>query len=71
MKHSSLLVTLTALLVFGLVLSACAPAATQAPAATEASAAACDGDYVLVPKNLGNPYFRQRVEQEKTLLYAA
>jgi rhamnose transport system substrate-binding protein len=45
------------------------PAATQAPAteapATEApteaaateAAAACEGDYVLVPKNLGNPYF--------------
>ena len=31
--------------------------ATEAPAATEASAAACEGDYVLVPKNLGNPYF--------------
>ena len=33
-----------------------APAATDAPA-TEPSAAACEGDYVLVPKNLGNPYF--------------
>jgi len=31
--------------------------ATEAPAATEASANACEGDYVLVPKNLGNPYF--------------
>ena len=26
---------------------------------------------LLTPANLGNPYFRQRVEQEKTLLYAA
>src|SRR5689334_8131714 len=39
-----------------------APAQTQAPAATaapatQAAAAACTGDYVLVPKNLGNPYF--------------
>jgi len=40
-----------------------APAATDAPAATEMpateapAAGACEGDYVLVPKNLGNPYF--------------
>lgn len=26
---------------------------------------------LITPANLGNPYFRQRVEQEKTLLYAA
>jgi predicted nucleotidyltransferase len=26
---------------------------------------------LLTPANLANPYFRQRVEQEKTLLYAA
>src|SRR5437867_13345490 len=26
---------------------------------------------VVTPAGLGNPYFRQRVEQEKTLLYAA
>jgi predicted nucleotidyltransferase len=26
---------------------------------------------LVTPANLGNPYFRQRVEQEKTLLYAA
>jgi rhamnose transport system substrate-binding protein len=37
--------------VLGLVVSACAPQATEAPAA-----AACQ-NYVLVPKNLGNPYF--------------
>jgi rhamnose transport system substrate-binding protein len=63
MKHHSLFLGLAAL-----ILSACQPAATGAPAATEAPAAtqapagagdtaACEGDYVLVPKNLGNPYF--------------
>jgi predicted nucleotidyltransferase len=26
---------------------------------------------LITPANLGNPYFRQLVEQEKTLLYAA
>ena len=26
---------------------------------------------LVTPANLGNPYFRRRVEQEKTLLYAA
>jgi len=26
---------------------------------------------LITPANLGNPYFRQRVEQEKTLFYAA
>ena len=86
MKHRSLLLALTLLLVLGVLVSACAPATTQAPpitqdveteppaateapteAATEApvateapateAAAACEGDYVLVPKNLGNPYF--------------
>src|SRR5512133_1805172 len=35
-----------------------APAATEATSATQAPAAAeCAGDYFLVPKNLGNPYF--------------
>src|SRR5215207_7863944 len=79
MKHRSLFLVLTTLMIFGLLVSACAPAATQppaataapateapdateasateAPAVTEAPAAACEGDYVLVPKNLGNPYF--------------
>jgi len=56
MKHRSLLLTLSAVLVLGMLLSACAPAATQAPTQAPA-AAACEGDYVLVPKNLGNPYF--------------
>ena len=86
MKHRSYSLILTLLVLLGLLVSACAPAATateppaateapvtEAPAATEApateapaatdapatepSAAACEGDYVLVPKNLGNPYF--------------
>jgi len=86
MKHRSLLLAITVLIVLGLMVSACAPAtteappttqdvvteapaateapteaATEAPAATEGpatqAAAACEGDYVLVPKNLGNPYF--------------
>jgi len=26
---------------------------------------------LVTPAGLGNPYFRERVEQEKTLLYAA
>lgn len=76
MKHRSLLLALTPLLVLALLVSACTPAATPKPAtkapateapavtevpateaATEAPAAVCEGDYVLVPKNLGNPYF--------------
>src|SRR5215213_4706576 len=64
MKHRSLFLTLSVIALFSLLLSACGAAATptqapatEAPAATEASAAACEGDYVLVPKNLGNPYF--------------
>jgi rhamnose transport system substrate-binding protein len=45
----------------GLLVSACGSATTEAPAATEAPAqeapaSACT-NYVLVPKNLGNPYF--------------
>lgn len=71
MKNRSMFFVITALTVLGLLLSACgtpAPVATEpaavvteaptgATVATEAPAAACDGDYVLVPKNLGNPYF--------------
>ena len=71
MKNRSLFVLLTALVALSMVLSACgapateapvaeAPAATEAPAveapaATEAPAA--EMTFVLVPKNLGNPYF--------------
>ncbi|MGH8244927.1 MAG: substrate-binding domain-containing protein, partial [Gammaproteobacteria bacterium] len=68
MKHRTLYLSLSALIAFSVMLSACGPAATEAPAVTEAPAAteapadtgapaACEGDYVLVPKNLGNPYF--------------
>ncbi len=64
MKHRSLFVLLTALVALSMVLSACgapAPAATEAPAAapaaTEPPAAAGPLTFVLVPKNLGNPYF--------------
>jgi rhamnose transport system substrate-binding protein len=72
MKHRSILLGLTTLVVFSMLLAACAPAATptaaptaaatEAPteaateAPTEAPAATCE-NYVLVPKNLGNPYF--------------
>jgi len=68
MKNRSLFVLLTVIVALSMVLSACgaptteapaateAPAVTEAPAATEASAATCE-NYVLVPKNLGNPYF--------------
>jgi rhamnose transport system substrate-binding protein len=71
MKKGSIFFVTTAITVFSLLLGACtpkavateAPAMTAAPAMTEAPVAAteapakCDGNYVLVPKNLGNPYF--------------
>jgi rhamnose transport system substrate-binding protein len=72
MKNRSLFVALVATLALSMVLSACggaatqapvepaapaAPAATEAPAMTEAPAAAGPLTFVLVPKNLGNPYF--------------
>jgi len=71
MKNRSLFVVLAVVLGLSLVLSACGGAATQAPAepaapaATEApaepaatEAPAAEGlTFVLVPKNLGNPYF--------------
>jgi len=66
MKNRSLLFILAAVTILGLLLGACAPAATpaptEAPAATEEPAmteapAAGGNTYVLVPKNLGNPYF--------------
>ena len=70
MKHRSMLYSLTAVLVVSMLLGACtpaatptaapapteAPAATAAPAATEAPAKG-PMTFVLVPKNLGNPYF--------------
>ena len=59
MKHRSMLIAVTLMTLLGLIVAACAPASTAAPAATQppAAAAACAGDYYLVPKNLGNPYF--------------
>lgn len=73
MKQRSYLFGFTALIVLSMVLSACgpaatptqaspAPAATVAPAATAAPAATVAPakgpfTFVLVPKNLGNPYF--------------
>ena len=69
MKRNYLFLTVAALLVVGMALSACgSTAATAAPAAEEAApameeaapaeeAASTCTDYVLVPKNLGNPYF--------------
>ena len=55
MKHRSMFVVLAVVLVLSMVLSACAPAA---PVATEApKAPAGPLTFVLVPKNLGNPYF--------------
>jgi rhamnose transport system substrate-binding protein len=63
MKYRSLYFVLAALLILGLLLSACTPASTPEPAqpaapeATEPPAEAGPMTYVLVPKNLGNPYF--------------
>src|SRR5512143_676657 len=59
MKHGSLLIAISLVTVLGLLMGACAPKAVPTAAATQpaAAAAACAGDYYLVPKNLGNPYF--------------
>ncbi len=68
MKNRTLLFVIAALTIFGLLLSACGPAATpeatEAPvepteevAAPEEPAPVEGKTYVLVPKNLGNPYF--------------
>ncbi|MFZ6029828.1 MAG: rhamnose ABC transporter substrate-binding protein [Chloroflexota bacterium] len=57
MKHRSLYAILTLVLVTSFALSACGgakPAATQVPADTESAGPLT---FVLVPKNLGNPYF--------------
>ena len=59
--YRRILPLLTIVLVLGLALSACAvqPAAPAAEEAAPAEEAAAEGGaaYVLVPKNLGNPYF--------------
>lgn len=67
MKNRSLYLILAAIAILGMLLGACAPAATPAPtqapadtaapAATEPAASGGAMTYVLVPKNLGNPYF--------------
>lgn len=62
MKRRTMFVFLTGLTLLSLLLSACAPAATtaaptQASAATQPPAAGGKMTFVLVPKNLGNPYF--------------
>src|SRR5258706_821378 len=64
MKYRSLYSVLTVVISLGMLLSACgptatatsAPAPTDAPVATDVPAAAAL-TFVLVPKNLGNPYF--------------
>jgi len=68
MKNRSIYMAFAILAIFAMLLTACAqpaaqtttesPQATTAPETTE-EAGAGDGDrtYVLVPKNLGNPYF--------------
>jgi rhamnose transport system substrate-binding protein len=69
MKRPSISALLVLMLALSLVLGACAPAATpapapaaeqpaaQQPAAEQPAAQPAGGNYVLVPKNLGNPYF--------------
>jgi rhamnose transport system substrate-binding protein len=73
MKIRFLTITTVLMLILGMALGACAPEAEETPAVEEpaeeepmeeeepaeeepAEEAACDG-FVLVPKNLGNPYF--------------
>ncbi len=58
MKYRSFHMVLTTVALLGILLSACGPAATPtpAPAPTDAPPAAAL-TFVLVPKNLGNPYF--------------
>jgi len=59
MYHRSVTPLFAVMLVLALVLSACAvqPVAPAAPAAEGGEAEAGGATYVLVPKNLGNPYF--------------
>jgi len=55
MKHRSLSILLAVTIIASVLLSACAPAATSAPATQPPAAGPLT--FVLVPKNLGNPYF--------------
>jgi rhamnose transport system substrate-binding protein len=60
MKHRNLFVLVSLLVVAGLMLAACTsatPAPTKAPEAAKCAPATGARTYVLVPKNLGNPYF--------------
>jgi rhamnose transport system substrate-binding protein len=66
MKYRWSVLAPTVLMILSMVVSGCAPEVTKPPAATEAletevpaateTAPACEGDYVLVPRNLGNSY---------------
>lgn len=63
MKHRYLIITLVTIIVLSFVVSACAPAQPEPPVVEDveeveevAAPADCE-NYVLVPKNLGNPYF--------------
>ncbi len=66
MKASKLSLIVTLVATLGLLLGACAPAATTAPTTaptqppaptTAPTTGASNFNFVLVPKNLGNPYF--------------
>ena len=61
MKIRFLTITAVLMLVLGMALGACAPAAeepvVEEPAEEEVVEETTCQDYVLVPKNLGNPYF--------------
>ncbi len=63
MKNRYLIISLVTLIIFSFALSACAPADPEPPVVEDveeveevADPAECE-NYVLVPKNLGNPYF--------------
>ena len=58
MKRNMFYIVLSAVAMLGMLLSACGSAATPTAAPAPATAApAAQRTYVLVPKNLGNPYF--------------